>query len=232
MPRLACNDARLLIFSGDDRFSFLDGLSTNKIDFANIEIISTLVLDTKAKIIAQLHLFMLGEMLVAVVLAENDQELIDHLNSKILTQDVSINDVTDLNYVDLIYNQNPVVKAVTSKDGYTLIQINRMYSFEIYSNKLKRKQFSNDWINFHDWRINQLIPWHGYEVTRKVNPYQCGLDGQVHENKGCFTGQEVLTRMRSRNKGMCQLTAVDNNSIMNHNVSTKGTHKSIVIERV
>ena len=203
MPRLACEDARLLVFSGDDRFSFLDGLSTNKIDFTNTEIINTLVLDTKAKIIAQLHLFMLGEMLVAVVLAENYQELIEHLNNKILTQDVTLSDVTDLNYVDIIYNHNPDVNVVTSKEGYTLIQINRMYSFEIYSKKLERKQISYDWNNFHDWRINQLVPWHGYEVTRKVNPYQCGLDGQVHENKGCFTGQEVLTRMRSRNKGMC-----------------------------
>ena len=232
MPRLACKDARLLIFSGDDRLSFLDGLSTNKIDFTNNEIISTLVLDTKAKIMAQLHLFMLGEILVAVVLAENDKELMDHLNRKILTQDVVINDVTDLNYLDIIYNHNLDVNEVTSKDGYTLIQIDRLYSLEIYSNQLERKPISNDWINFHDWRIEHLLPWHGYEVTRKVNPYQCGLDRQVHENKGCYTGQEVLTRMRSRNKGMCQLTALDNNSITNHNVSTKGTDKSIVIERV
>ena len=79
------------------------------------------MLDTKAKIIAQLHLFMLGEMLIAVVLAENYQELIEHLNNKILTQDVTISDVTDLNYVDIIYNQNPDVNVVTSKDGYTLI---------------------------------------------------------------------------------------------------------------
>ena len=232
MPRLACKDARLLIFSGDDKISFLEGLSSNKIDFVNTEIINTLVLDTKAKIIGQLHLFMLGEMVIAVVLAENDKELMEHLNSKILTQDVGINDVTDLNYVDIIYNHNPDVDVVTSKDGYTLIHINRMYSFEIYSNKFERKPISNDWINFHDWRINHLVPWHGYEVTRKVNPYQCGLDSQVHENKGCFTGQEVLTRMRSRNKGICRLTALDNNSITNHNVSTKGTQKSIIIERV
>ena len=39
----------------------------------------------------------------------------DHLNSKILTQDVSINDVTDLNYVDLIYNQTQTLRRLLVK---------------------------------------------------------------------------------------------------------------------
>ena len=49
MPRLAFDDANLLIFSGEDRLRFIDGLSSNKIDFNLTDVINTLVLTTKAK---------------------------------------------------------------------------------------------------------------------------------------------------------------------------------------
>ena len=76
MPRLAFDKASLLIFSGDDRYRFIDGLSSNKIDFSTQEIINTLVLTTKAKIMAQLHLFMLNDMLISITISENNDDLI------------------------------------------------------------------------------------------------------------------------------------------------------------
>ena len=208
MPRLAFDKASLLIFSGDDRYRFIDGLSSNKIDFSTQEIINTLVLTTKAKIMAQLHLFMLNDMLISITISENNDELMSYFNSKILTQKVTINDVSNLNYIDLVYDEDHNSATVSNEDGFTSVKVNSLYSFEIYSKKHKRLPLSLDYQSFIDWRVAKLIPWHGYEITSKVNPYQCGLNSQVHESKGCYTGQEVLTRMRSRNNGTKQSLAI------------------------
>ena len=232
MPRLAFDDANLLIFSGEDRLRFIDGLSSNKIDFNSTDVINTLVLTTKAKIMAQLHLFMLNEMLISITISGDHVKLVNYLNSKILAQQVAINDVTTLNYIDLVYGENTDTVGVTVSEGLTKVNVNGNYGFEIYSVKQNRLPTSTDQQSFINWRVENLIPWHGYEITSKVNPYQCGLNNQVHENKGCYTGQEVLTRMRSRNKGMRELYSVDNVAISEDKVTTKGTTNSLAIRRI
>tara|TARA_B100000886_G_scaffold151141_1_gene102796 strand:+ start:318 stop:1016 length:699 start_codon:yes stop_codon:yes gene_type:complete len=232
MPRLAFDKASLLIFSGDDRYRFIDGLSSNKIDFSTQEIINTLVLTTKAKIMAQLHLFMLNDMLISITISENNDELMSYFNSKILTQKVTINDVSNLNYIDLVYDEDHNSATVANEDGFTSVKVNSLYSFEIYSKKHQRLPLSLDYQSFIDWRVAKLIPWHGYEITSKVNPYQCGLNSQVHESKGCYTGQEVLTRMRSRNNGMRELFVIANEEVDNQKITTKGTKQSLAIRRV
>lgn len=232
MPRLAFDKASLLIFAGSDRIRFLDGLSSNKIDFSTQDIICTLVLSTKAKIMAQLHLFMLNDMLISITISENNDELLSYLNSKILTQNVSISDVSNLNYIDLVYDEDYNSPSVSNEEGFTSVTIDNLYSFDIYSKKHNRLPLSLDYQSFIDWRVAKLIPWHGYEITSKVNPYQCGLNSQVHENKGCYTGQEVLTRMRSRNKGMRELFVIDNGEVEDEKITTKGTKQSLAIRRI
>ena len=85
---------------------------------------------------------------------------------------------------------------------------------------------------FDQWRIDNLIPWLGHEITNKKNPYQCGLGNYVHENKGCYTGQEILTRMRSRNKGIYELKQVKNNEVEDKYITTKGVNLSLALLRI
>ena len=61
---------------------------------------------------------------------------------------------------------------------------------------------------FIDYRTRNLIPYQGYEITPDFHPFNCGLAHLVHEDKGCYIGQEVLTRMRSRGKMGKQLMQV------------------------
>jgi len=44
-------------------------------------------------------------------------------------------------------------------------------------------------------RIRAGIPRHGDEISEDFNPFEVGLQTDVHLNKGCFTGQEALLRM-------------------------------------
>lgn len=232
MPRMAFDDANILIFTGKDCARFLDGLSSNMIDFQSNSVIDTLVLSNRAKIIAQLHLFMLNDMLISISICEDLVGLKNFLNSKILSQDVIINDVSELNYVDIVYDETINDEPVLSLKETTIVTINNSYAFEMYSNKLTRKSLDGNAETFTDWRVNNLIPWHGYEVSSNRNPYQCGLNYQVHENKGCFSGQEILTRMRTREKGMYQLISQSNNTIDLSKVSTKGSEKSLILQKI
>ncbi len=231
MPRLAFDEAKALIFTGKDVEKFIDGLSTNKVEFSKSQVIDTLVLNNKAKILGQLHLFQLNHMVVSVTVADNFEELVKYLESKILAQEVAINDVTSLNFIDIVYDEGSINKQVTIDKDTTIIGINGMYSIELYSVKQSRKHCDGDNESFTNWRVDNLIPWYDYEISNSVNPYQCGLGYQVHENKGCYTGQEILTRMRTRNKGIFQLISRENRADEESKPTTQGSERSLYLEK-
>lgn len=231
MPRLAFDEAKALIFTGKDVEKFIDGLSTNKVEFSKSQVIDTLVLNNKAKILGQLHLFQLNHMVVSVTVADNFEELVKYLESKILAQEVAINDVTSLNFIDIVYDEGSINKQVTIVKDTTIIGINGMYSIELYSVKQSRKHCDGDSESFTNWRVDNLIPWYNYEISNSVNPYQCGLGYQVHENKGCYTGQEILTRMRTRNKGIFQLISRENRADEESKPTTQGSERSLYLEK-
>ena len=231
MPRLAFDEAKALIFSGKDVEKFIDGLSTNKVEFSKNQVTNTLVLNNKAKILAQLHLFELNHMVVSVTVADDFEQLVKYLKSKILAQDVAINDVTNLNYIDIVYDEGGIAKQVTKDKDTTIIGINGMYSIELYSVKLSRKDCDGNSVSFTNWRVDNLIPWYKHEISNSVNPYQCGLGYQVHENKGCYTGQEILTRMRTRNKGIFELISRENTGDEANRPTTRGSNRSLYLEK-
>ena len=231
VPRLAFDEAKALIFTGKDVEKFIDGLSTNKVEFSKSQVIDTLVLNNKAKILGQLHLFQLNHMVVSVTVADNFEELVKYLESKILAQEVAINDVTSLNFIDIVYDEGSINKQVTIVKDTTIIGINGMYSIELYSVKQSRKHCDGDSESFTNWRVDNLIPWYNYEISNSVNPYQCGLGYQVHENKGCYTGQEILTRMRTRNKGIFQLISRENRADEESKPTTQGSERSLYLEK-
>jgi folate-binding protein YgfZ len=78
-------------------------------------------------------------------------------------------------------------------------------------------------------RITNLIPYHGHEITSKVHPLACGLGDLVHPQKGCYIGQEVLTRMRSRGKQGHRLVKRKNPV---DKATTVGEEESLVLERI
>jgi aminomethyltransferase len=49
-------------------------------------------------------------------------------------------------------------------------------------------------------RVEQGVPRQGRELTQEVLPAEARMESAVSETKGCFTGQEVVTRMRSRGR--------------------------------
>ena len=49
-------------------------------------------------------------------------------------------------------------------------------------------------------RIAAGVPWLGRELDESVLPAEARLEAAISTTKGCYTGQEVVTRMRSRGR--------------------------------
>jgi folate-binding protein YgfZ len=55
-------------------------------------------------------------------------------------------------------------------------------------------------IIYNALRIRAGIPAVGFELTQNYIPLELGLWDEISFNKGCYTGQEIIARMESRNK--------------------------------
>ena len=83
-------DAYVLLITGQDRYTFLDGLSTNKIDSS----CSTVFHDNECKIIDVVDVIEVGDNLAVVGYGPYKDKVLAHLQPRILQQNVTIRDVT------------------------------------------------------------------------------------------------------------------------------------------
>ena len=231
MPKAAFRDSYVTIWRGVDCLTFLDGLTSNQvINLKKNQVVQSALLDKNAKIIDFLTILNLGGFLAIIGHKNNFQPMLDFVTPKILQSDVSITNISQLNDVAILYDEKTSedIGICESKDDVTYARISKDFTYCIAAKKVN---FGGEEIGekFHEWRISNLIPWHEYEINNKSTPYACGLNQFVHDSKGCYTGQEILTRMRSRNRGIKVLKSIPNSKINKEKVTTKGQEKSLVI---
>ena len=210
-------DAYVLIIRGKDRFSFIDGLSTNKVEGD----CSTVFTTTTAKIVDLVDVIDMGEFLAIVGHGPYKNNLIEHISKRILGQQVSIGDASSNNSVYLSTSDLAVKDSVTKRStwrGWLLVAPNT----ELIDSNMNENDFS-------EYRIENMIPHQGYEITSSVHPLACGLGHLVHESKGCYIGQEILVRMRSRGRQGKKLVCLPNPV---EGATTVGDTHSLAIIRV
>ena len=210
-------DAYVLIIRGKDRFSFIDGLSTNKIEGD----CSTVFTTTTAKVVDLADVIDMGEFLAIVGHGPYKNNLIEHISKRILGQQVSIGDASSNNSVYLSTSDLVVKDSVTKRStwrGWLLVAPNT----ELIDSNM-------DEDDFNEYRIENMIPHQGCEITSSVHPLACGLGHLVHEAKGCYIGQEILARMRSRGRQGKKLVCLPNPV---EGATTVGNTHSLAIVRV
>ena len=210
-------DAYVLIIRGKDRFSFIDGLSTNKVDGD----CSTVFTTTTAKVVDLADVIDMGEFLAVVGHGPYKNNLIEHISKRILGQQVSIGDASSNNSVYLSTSDVVVKDSVTKRStwrGWLLVAPNT----ELIDSNM-------DEDDFNEYRIENMIPHQGCEITSSVHPLACGLGHLVHEAKGCYIGQEILARMRSRGRQGKKLVCLPNPV---EGATTVGNTHSLAIVRV
>ena len=210
-------DAYVLILRGKDTLSLIDGLSTNKIEGSCSTVFTTPI----AKIIDMVDIVVKDDFVAIIGYNPYKNSIIQHLSKRILDQDVIIGDASSGNNVFLSTEYLDVPKTVTISETFRgwIIVAPKNVKIEV---DMTEKEFDN-------YRVENMIPMQGKEITPEFHPLACGLGHLVHDSKGCYIGQEILARMRSRNKQGKKLFRVANPI---DDATTVGYSESLTIRRV
>lgn len=210
-------DNYVLVLRGNNVLSFLNGISTNLVETS----CSTVLTDKNAKIIDMIEVIDKDEFIAVVGYNEFKASVLEHLTTRILNEDIAIFDVSDSNTVYYSTEQIDLADGVTEHVSF----IGRLYivpnNFEIKDSMTSKE--------FDEYRVENIIPLHGREIVQNLHPLACGLGNLVHETKGCYVGQEILARMRSRGKQGKELVKLSNPV---DDATTIGSEYSLAIRRI
>ena len=173
---------------GKDAKKFLNGITTGNILNLENKVTKTCWLTPNGVLRSLIEIIFLESNLEIVVLAGNSNEIINYFNQIIFPADdvlisepFSINRIQETDELSSWRNYQPIFFKKNDKE------------FEIYKNKLNLLN-SND---LKLWKVNQAIPSLDREINGKNNPLELGLKDLVDFNKGCFLGQETMSKIKN-----------------------------------
>ncbi len=174
--------------TGKDARKFLNGITTGNIINSENKVIKTCWLTPNGVLRSLIEIIFLDRKLEVIILAGNTNEIIDYFNQIIFpADDVLLSETFLVNRIQEIDESNswrtyqPIFFKTEDKE------------FEIYKNKLNL-------LNPNDlklWKINQAIPSLGMEINGKNNPLELGLQDLIDFNKGCYLGQETMSKIKN-----------------------------------
>ncbi len=174
--------------SGKDARKFLNGITTSNILDSENKVIKTCWLTPNGVLRSLIEIIFLERKLEVIILAGNTNEIINYFNQIIfpvddvfLSEPFLINRMQEIDESSSWRTYQPIFFKTEDKE------------FEIYKNKLNL-------LNPNDlklWKIKQAIPSLGMEINGKNNPLELGLQDLIDFNKGCFLGQETMSKIKN-----------------------------------
>ncbi len=174
--------------TGKDARKFLNGITTGNILNSENKVIKTCWLTPNGVLRSLIEIIFLERNLEVIILAGNTNEIIDYFNQIIfpsddvlLSEPFLINRIQEIDESSSWRNYQPIFFKTEGNE------------FEIYKNKLNL-------LNPNDlklWKINQAIPSLGMEINGKNNPLELGFQDLIDFNKGCYLGQETMSKIKN-----------------------------------
>ncbi len=174
--------------TGKDARKFLNGITTGNILNSENKVVKTCWLTPNGVLRSLIEIIFLEKNLEVIILAGNTNEIIDYFNQIIfpaddvlLSEPFLINRIQEIDESSSWRTYQPIFFKIEDKE------------FEIYKNKLNLLN-PND-LNL--WKINQAIPSLEMEINGKNNPLELGLRDLIDFNKGCYLGQETMSKIKN-----------------------------------
>ncbi len=174
--------------TGNDARKFLNGITTGNILDSENKVIKTCWLTPNGVIRSLIEIIFYERNLEVIILAGNTNEIINYFNQIIfpvddvfLSEPFLINRIQEIDESSSWRTYQPIFFKTEDKE------------FQIYKNKLNL-------LNPNDlklWKINQAIPSLGMEINGKNNPLELGLQDLIDFNKGCYLGQETMSKIKN-----------------------------------
>ena len=206
--------------TGTDRARFLNGQITNDLRKATEKVaIEACVLNAKGKMNAHIFVSALAECFSVDAEQELRETLRTRLERYVIADDVQIEDVTDqFSLFHVLSEESPTL------DHGRIVSVRRFaeQGCDVWSDAARHdavwQQLSSafaflDSTAAEVMRIEQGIPRWGRELTEEIIPIEANLEQRtIDYEKGCYIGQEVISRMKmsgQTNKRLCGVVSLD-----------------------
>jgi len=206
--------------TGTDRVRFLNGQITNDLRKATEKVaIEACVLNAKGKMNAHIFVSALAECFSVDAEQELRETLRTRLERYVIADDVQIENVTDqFSLFHVLSEESP-----TLEHG-RIVSVRRFaeQGCDVWSDAARHdavwQQLSSafaflDSTAAEVMRIEQGIPRWGRELTEQIIPIEANLEQRtIDYEKGCYIGQEVISRMKmsgQTNKRLCGVVSLD-----------------------
>ena len=174
--------------TGKDCKRFLNGITTSNIINLNNNVLKTCWLSPNGVLKSLLEINCLENKLEVIVFVGNTSEIRKYFNDIIFpSDDVSLSEIFSINRIQEVDDVN------SWKISQPIFFKNEDKEFDFYK-KNPNKMNTND---LQLWKISQAIPSLDNEINGKNNPLELGLVDLVDFNKGCYLGQETMSKIRN-----------------------------------
>jgi len=174
--------------TGKDSKRFLNGITTGNIVDLNNKVLKTCWLSPNGILKSLLEINCLENQLEVIVVVGNTSEIRKYFNDIIFpSDDVSLSDTFSVNRLQQVDDIN------SWKNNQPIFFKNEEKEYDIYNN-------NTNLMNTHDlqlWKINQAIPSLDREINGKNNPLELGLADLIDFKKGCYLGQETMSKINN-----------------------------------
>jgi folate-binding protein YgfZ len=215
-------DAGFLRISGEDRLSFLQRQTTNNMDLLSQNRSLVTVLTSPAgRILDVLWVIDEGETCGVITLPGQGQQTLNFLQSRIFFMDKVIVDDASQEYTQIDLFGPEVLNFLQGLSHHQTIEDNEILQLNIsgvdiillvqseFTHRLLVPRDSQEQVlqeleaegaeplSPESYEINRIeagFPAARHELTEDYTPLETGFDWTVSDNKGCYTGQEVIAR--------------------------------------
>ena len=176
-----------LLIKGVGASAFLHGQTTGDV-FAQKQqdrILKSCWLSTKGSLKALLETRLSKDKAEIIIISGEIKSIIEGFESVIFPADkVKLEVIKPIRRIQKINNSQSWKELTPS----WIVDINLINREIDDTRKLTKKELEI-------WKIRQGIPGFGREINGKTNPYELGLADMINLDKGCYLGQEAISRL-------------------------------------
>lgn len=195
----------VLEFRGPDAVRFLNGQLTQDVSLVTVEsALPSCVTDAKGKLQARVYLTKMKDGVIWVTgLAGSAEELEARLTKYLIADDVEVTDVSgEYQLFHLIGSKIPVSPHALARkvnrygvEGTDLwVPVDYPVDFPVGLEEIPVDELET-------FRIQHGVPAWGHELEPGMLPPEAGLEmTDISYHKGCYIGQEVISRIKSAGK--------------------------------
>jgi folate-binding protein YgfZ len=215
-----------LSLTGGDRVRWLNGMVTNNIrDLATGHGLYAFLLNPQGRILGDLYTYNRGESIVVDTDRSQSEKILATFDHYIIMDDVEVKDVTD--EVSAVGISGPRGREVLIAAGFAVPEIQPLQMQSVTWQSMDCSLVCGEQGNWEIWvsssgvrklwdallaagarpvgfealevhRIESGIPAYGIDIRDRDLPQETEQERALNFNKGCYIGQEIVERIRSR----------------------------------